>query len=465
MTVRKAILIFSPYGIALRDLLHHPTLSDFLTRTYQVDVVSPFAFALEDSWSFGWSAYGPDTYGPRISTLINHRILSTRYRSMFRSFYHSTGWAPLYRPVAPPGRPGVPNYDLWSLLGWGPAGAVTRSVTCCFPAGYPLARILEANNYSAVIVTHPTDGECTLIAESARKKSMPVICAVMGADNLSTGGPMMMRPDMLLSWGPEQTDAFRNNHAKFTPGLLKTQVETVGALAHDSLIGERTIEPFRSAYPHIDDDTVVVMFAAYVELAYPGQSDVCRMILDFFKRNRVKGHLVVRLRPGIDERLWGTFAAKNAGYVTLQLPNGTSYTKWTHKSVVKKSTELADIALYGATLRRSAIVVAATFSTVVLDAFAAGSPSVPVGIASNRDVRTHFREVYDKFGQCLPSYREVRVLTEESEFLEVLDQVLLRRNPRILLEPVGRSYRMQAGVPDGLAGRRTIDAIARLLGP
>jgi hypothetical protein len=357
----------------------------------------------------------------------------------------------------------VPDYDRWGLLGRPPASLAVNIISSWFPFNYPPAQLLDRKKYSALIVVHPTDGDSTLFAEAARKKAIPVICIIMGTDNLSTGGPMLMTPDLLLTWGPEQLSSFLVQHAGFRPALKSTKAASIGALAHDALSRSRSIDAFRRGFPHIRDGTTVVTFAAYAEIGYPGQTHVCKLILDYFQRNKLDAHLIVRVRPGIDEAIWHDFQKANDQAVSLQIPLGALYTKWSRSVEIVRNVEQADMDFYAATLHRSMLVVSATFSTVLLDAYAAGIPSIPVGIISEPGMGGHFAEIYDAFGKNLSSYQVFPIVISEEQMFQIFDQVLLREEETQVLHAVGDVYERQVGVADGHAGQRAIDVIDRFI--
>jgi hypothetical protein len=74
------------------------------------------------------------------------------------------------------------------------------------------------------------------------------------------------------------------------------------------------------------------------------------------------------MRAGLDKDMWDTFQQAHPDRVTIQDPVGAFYSKWDTDRPVIKSIEEFDYALFGSTLKRSKLVVAASFSTVIFDA-------------------------------------------------------------------------------------------------
>jgi len=316
-----------------------------------------------------------------------------------------------------------------------------------------------------VFVTHPTEGECTIMATAARRRGIPVICLSMGSDNLSTGGPMMMDPDLLLLWGPEQVAELKDHHARFRPTLKSSQMREIGSLSHDHIFRERSSEAFKASYPKISDDATVVTFAGYTERGDPGQIITCRLILQFFEDHGINGHLVIRVRPYQNEiQIWSDFARDHPGKVTVQVPEGDLYTKWARESgPVIREVEEKDIALFASTLHRSKLLVMGAFSTVFLDAHAAGTPAIAVGIHSREQPDAYLEQIYKLHSQSIPSIAALDFVIDENELNKRLTEALLNPATDRFAEQSQWVYAAQAGNLDGGAGKRAATAIEELL--
>jgi hypothetical protein len=212
---------------------------------------------------------------------LTHRALSTRTRLAFRNFYDDTGWPYVYEALRFYESHGVVgiNRDKWAKIANTPLGSIVDRIARVFPIRYPQASLIKKKKYDVVILTHPLDAEGVIIAQIAKRAGVPVICIVTGIDHLFTGGPIMMEPDLLLVWGPEQNDNWQKHHSIFLPKLKKTKIVQTGGLAHDRLISETDTKLFEIEYPEIDPDAKVVTFVAFLEWAYPGQKATCDAIL------------------------------------------------------------------------------------------------------------------------------------------------------------------------------------------
>jgi hypothetical protein len=461
------ILVASSHGLGLREVLLNETFSEKLFERYEVDVLSPFNSTKIDEWGIKRHYTIGDTN--RIQGFfrsLTHRALSTRTRLAFRKFYDYTGWPYVYEALRFYESHGVVgiNRDKWAKIANTPFGSIIDRITRLFPIRYPQSSLIKKKNYDAVIVTHPLDGEGVIIAQIAKRAGVPVICIVTGIDHLFTGGPIMMEPDLLLVWGPEQNENWQEHHAKFFPKLKKTKIVQTGGLAHDRLISETDTKLFEIEYPEIDPDAKVVTFVAFSERAYPGQKATCDAILNTFNKQGVKGHLVVRVRPGREDQMWRGYAADRPGLVSVQIPTGIFFTKWTTQSKVYRANEQHEVSLFGATLRRSDLIVTAGFSTVFLDAFATGTPAIAVAIAPSPDTGpSHLEETYRLYAKNVKSIALVDLVTTFEHLEGKVSQALTQDGQRMLYEEVRPIYDLVAGSPDQRAGKRTADAIEDFL--
>ena len=462
------ILVVAPHGIGLRDVLLNRALALFLFTRFEVDLISPFTSLRTDEWGIRKHfELGRAPGAQKVLKAINHRAVSTQTRLAFKRFHIETGWSASYRALriysslAPET---AIDHERWSRIDRGILGTLLRMATRPFPVLYPQAKLIKNGGYKAVFVTHPTDGECVVLASIARRARTPVICLASGADHLASGGPVMMTPDMLLAWGPEQAVEWDEHHATFRPELKSTELVVTGGLSHDQIVSDDSTQPFNDAYPLIGPSKTIVMFAAYTETSYPGQSETCDTILRSFAESNIDGHLVVRVRPGFDDDMWRRFAAANPDRVTIQTPSGAFFTKWDKTSWVERATEEADVRLYGATLRRSDLVVTAAFSTVFMDAFAAGTPSIAVGIPPlGGNPKGALQKAYRLYGEDLESVARLNFVTTTEQFQEKLKQGYSSEGKDVLLSESGRVYGLQGGVPDGKAGTRAAESIERFL--
>ncbi|MQF70537.1 hypothetical protein FIL92_00955 [SAR202 cluster bacterium AD-812-D07_MRT_10900m] len=461
------ILIVSSHGLGIRDIFLNETLSARLLQRFEIDLMSPFTSIRTDEWGIRKHyEIGQASGLGRFFKTLNHRAASTRLRMAFRRFHLETGWESLYEALRYySDRPGIGiNYERWARLDRGPLGALLSRATRLFPIRYPLSTEITKANYTAVVVTHPLDGECVIAAQIARRAGVPVICVVVGIDHLFTGGPVMMTPDLLLVWGAEQAEHWRDHHAVFRPQLANTRVVQVGGLSHDRMASETDRGLFADEYPLIDAEARVVTFAAFTERAYPNQPGTCDAILQTFSKLGVKGHLVVRVRPGNDEGIWREYALSRPDLVTIQIPRGVFFTKWNTESSINRATEEHEVKLFGATLRRSDVVVTAGFSTVYIDAFAAGTPAIATAITPDSAASESLLErTYRLYKLDVKSIVLVDIATSYEQLMEKVIRVLTSDEQSILNDEVKSVYELVAGSPDKLAGERAANAIFSFL--
>ena len=463
----NSILVASSHGLGLREVLLNKTFSEKLFQRYEVDVISPFDSMKLDEWGIKRHyTIGDSNRIQHYFRSLTHRALSTRTRLAFRKFYDDTGWKYVYEALRYYESFGVVgiNRDKWAKIANTSIGSIVDRIARLFPIRYPHASLISKKNYDAVIVTHPLDGEGVIIAQIAKRAGVPVICIATGIDHLFTGGPIMMEPDLLLTWGTEQDDNWREHHAKFFPKLRDTKVVQIGGLAHDRFISETGTKLFENEYPEVDSDAKVVTFVAFSERAYPGQMTTCDAILETFKKQGVKGHLVVRVRPGREDKMWREYAAERPGLVSVQIPTGIFFTKWTTQSKVDRANEQHEVSLFGATMRRSDLIVTAGFSTVFLDAFATGTPAIAVAIAPNPDSGpSHLEETYRLYAKNVESLAMIDLVTTFECLEQKVSQALVPEGQAELMREVNQIYDLVAGKPDNLAGERAASAICSFL--
>jgi hypothetical protein len=305
------------------------------------------------------------------------------------------------------------------------------------------------------------EGDNSAAGIAANRHGIPLVCIPMGVDNMHNA-PMQMDPDLFVLWGNEQKDALVRYHSSFRPSLKNSKHVVSGAIPHDQLIkADRSY--FDQAYPHIKPATTVVTFAAYTERGYPGQSITCELILSLFARLDIDGHLIVRMRAGLDKAVWDEFQLKYPDRVTIQDPRGALYSKWDSGRTIVRSVEEADYELFGATLKRSKLVVAASFSTVIFDAIAVGVPALASGLTKDVENRKFFRDHYRKCIGAMPAYEFLDLIIEEDRFEEQATLYLTTPTPPLDKFPNIGAYREQVEPSNGQAAKKAFDAILDLV--
>ena len=463
--MKPRLLLVAPYGIALRDCLLNDRFSSYLRSNFTIDVYTELRFSNPEEWGIDEViSLVPDSATSRMMNRFNQRALSMRFRMDFKRFHDVVEAPEMYSiwlgaVARSPTRD--PRFETWNRIGKSLPGKLLHRVLDMMPNGRGgIGGALRKGRYDLVLLTHPTEGICTGVGVQAVKAGIPTACLVMGMDNLQ-GGPILMDPDLFLLWGADQAEWLHERHARFRPSLGNSNAAKIGSLSHDNIVLTVDPELFDQTYPHIGPESTVITFATYTRRGDPGQVDACETILEFFDESIPNGHLVVRVRPGLEEDYWYAFAAEHPGRVTVQIPQGSFYSKWKRDIEIDRSIEEADVALYGETLRRSSVVVTSTFSTVYVDAYAAGTPAIAVGILPE-DGDPYVRDTYAMYARVLPYMGQIGLVTEKEELSDLLAAVLLEGRSGELLDRVGNIYAATAGMTDGKAGERAATALDSL---
>jgi hypothetical protein len=467
---KQKMLIVAPYGIGLRDLLMNETLGSYLRDQYDLDVITPSVISDPDKWGLQtvWPMSSGGGLGAKIAGL-NHRVTNIRWLLRYRHFYESTGWSNIYRMQLLTQKlrenKGGNNYDRWARFGKGILGKVLDSILSRVVLRHPNAKILDTENYSAVFIVHPADGECTIFAREATRRGIPVVTLSMGMDNLMSFGPMMMPSDLVLLWGSDQYDTFRNHHAVVNPLLKNCEASAIGGLCHDRFINGEGTAAFDAAYPHISPTTTVITYSTLTESAAPKQTESCQTALETLDRAGIDSHLIIRARPiSGDDEIWEKFAEDNPDRVTIQQAAGIGFTKGGAKPALPLDAELAEIELFAATLRRSSLVLVGGLSTVYLDAHAAGVPVVTVALPPRGTSEPTASMINnDAYAADIASLGMIEFIGEHDRIAEIVSEVVVAGHPDELIEENKAVYAMQAGERDGRAGERAVAAIKSLM--
>jgi len=445
-------------------------LSDYLRSHFTIDIVTDLPFNNPDEWGVeNVISLTPISRSSRIVNALNHRSVDLRNRMDFKRFHEVIEapelykiWQDMTRRSNDLGFARFQEFDRWDRIGRGFVGRGLRRIAEALPTNrIGLGATLRQGHYDLVMLTHPTEGANVVIGMQAERAGIPTACLVMGLDNFQSG-PMFMNPDLFLLWGSDQTEWLRDKHATFRPTLQNSLSAEIGSLSHDRIVNQADYDTFQDAYPFIPEDSPVVTFATYTVRADPGQRIACESIMESFDADLPEGHLIVRVRPGLDEEYWRAFAADYPGRVTIQIPVGSLFSKWDRKIVVDKTIEESDAALYQATLRRSSLVVTSTFSTVYVDAHAAGTPAIAVGIMPEGTEDSFIIDVHNLYTEFIPYYKHIEFFTNKDDLRNQIATTLLDGQLADSTEAAKSIYEAIAGIPDGKAGERAAIALEHL---
>jgi hypothetical protein len=466
---KRRLLVVAPYGIPLRDLVLNKAVYRYLFEESETDVLTPFSF--DDPTKWGFANHIPlevPTSFNKLKYFLASRALSTKYRSSYANFYTETNWEsslealmlhheirsePLFNP------------HRWKLATRFPLSILSGllNMSTVFEQ-LPFKKLFRDTAYDAVITSQPVEGDSTLVSAAAMSTGIPVVCIVGGSDNLHVGGPVLTDFDLITTWGEEQEECWTDHQVKFRPSLSNTMVRRGGSLLHDQILDPSNEISKDTQVEGVPEGKLLVTFAAYVSSVYPNQTGVCQAILDTFDEHNIDGHLLVRVRPGYDDQMWEDFAAKNPTRVTVQIPEGVFFTKWDVRQPVDMRHEISERDAYIATLKRSALVVTAAFSTVFLDAFAAGTPAIPVGVNPTGTGTFVLPEAYRLYKNDVNSFKNLDFVTDLDDLKNKIHAVLTSAAAREKqMAEAADVYRIQAGELDGKAGNRVANAISEFL--
>ena len=383
MANRDSILLVMPFGMGLRNIVLNRRIWNYLIGKYYVDIVSPIQIENHDDLgirnvftskrvSFLRGAFR--AFARRIADRL-------RYINLIHFFLRAggpDGFAPRYQQYLASGQ--LNTLMRWALLRSSAITSPLRRLLLFFLRYYPI-HPFDTRTYKFVILGHNSELECLVYGLLANQKKIPVVCAVMGMDNL-IHGPFLFTPDLLLLWGQDQVRDFRRYQLPLDPKLGRTVCAVVGSTIHDTYREcAATVSGFRQRYDLTEEDKVI-LFAAFTERSLAlGRTEsgiqpaVCDMILAFIRNHRLNAKLLIRTRPGYDEQLWTDFYQNNRDLVRLQSPGTAAYDKSGKIPFFNMAAEKKEVELFAETMRESTLVISPSPSTFLIDAMALGRPA------------------------------------------------------------------------------------------
>ncbi len=468
---RDAVLLVLPYGMCFRNIVMNEDLWGYLTQTYHVDILTDFEInkhaALGIRHIFSLSRKGVPA---RLARAVNHagvhclRLLEGTQFFLWGDL--GSTWAGIYRVLKQDSKRGrlllfgaIKEYQ----RRW-PASWIVKALNW-FPFLHPASSVLMQHRYAFVMLGHTNENECILVGRQANRHGVPVICPVMGVDNL-THGLLLFVPDLLLLWGRQQVKEFVEFHLPLKPELARTRCEIVGSLIYDNYVktSDEGGERLRAEYG-IAANEEIMLFPAYPTHLLSGQQRLCELIVEFLIRERIRAKFLIRLRPDSDPAEWTPLADRYPDTIRLQVPVSAAYAKDDQSGRFDVQEASEDIALFVRTVRNSTLLVLPSLSTMYLDALVFGVPSViamfnyesPGSLIPHRDLKT-----YLDFTMIDPAFRNLKVAASRDEMLEFLRRVFILRERDHLL-PEGIFELQVASSNDGQSGARASRAIQGFL--
>ena len=470
MNERKKILVDITYGMSFRNIVLNKRFWDFLTKEYDVDLVTPLNFKTSDLKDLG------------ISNIINvsnnslgfvrRKILSLNYKALhikrlmdlsdfFLKQHHAWPLVSRFHQSMQDNDKMTIDLFFWPAIKRTFAGKHIKNLANFFPLFHPLDSILKKKKYEFLINTHSSEYASVLNSQVANNRNLPVICFPMGLDNIMHG-PILFKPAKILFWGEDQEYEFNKFHKNWIEGFSEIQQGMLGSLIFDTLEDTKESININSFYGLKDTDKFL-LFCTMPEVNHPGQIEICEEIILFLDLRKYKHKLIIRLRPGIDEPMWENFKAKHPGRVILQSPSGGSFDKSSLRKDMDIRVEIEDISIYASTIKSSSIVISRALSTSYTDALFLGTPAViPQYYPLNINRTVGFRDMWEQICTVYPHHRKgYNFAFDNHAFVKYLESVLNNKNKIIKEITPGQDYLIKKQLHNSqkTAGERAIAEI------
>jgi hypothetical protein len=463
---KEPVLLVLNYGASIKNFLMNEELWRYLTETYHVDVVSdgtienPQENGIRRSFQFHSESGFLGKLLRRVDLYFINRLFMIHYAPLLLD----TGFAFLYGEihrawlVTDPERS---RHLMWA--GFGKSAFFKRFRKDCssFPRFAPRwMPFLKESRYKFVLISNFIEPLSFPVARYAAQKGIPVFASIMGIDNVSTGGPFMAAPDLLFLWGREQAEEFEQIQKRYNPELSSTRVHLCGNLIYDQylrLSREMDCREELARRYGIPKDHEIILFPAYVEYLWPHQDLLCRKILEFIRKHGLHVHLLVRVRPGMDEQMWKKLEAEFKGEITVQIP-GSAYDKSNQCPVFSSGAAAEDVREFVAAFRSASILVLPSFSSTVIDASFFGVPSfvAAFGYGGNTNAQDEMRN-FEAVKLYYPHRADYNVFLREDDLFGALYSFFVENKREGFVST--RLFETIAYSRDGNAGRRYVDAI------
>lgn len=459
---RERLLVVIPFGMALRNIVLNDDLWGYLRGRFDIDLVSPVA--IDDAAALGISRVlppPPRRSARRVLRAINARLIDRLRLMDYADFFFRAHEAETFAVnCVTVGRRVTSRILFWSALRMMRYGSAVYRLLGSFARFHPVVPI-DSATYRAVLVGHNSEHECITYARVANDAGVPVICIVMGVDNIAAE-PLAFRPDLLLVWGEEMRRDFDEYQVPLNPDLQRARTVAVGNTVYDNYLRQPADEAaFRREF-RIDPADEIVLFPAHVESSLPNQTMVAETIVRFIEQHALPAKLLVRIRPGIDVAMWRSFEARFPGVVRLQDPATSSFDKSGAVARFDPAREQREILNFARTIRSVTVTITPSFSTMALDSMAFGTPVINA-IYNAADPTVLHRNLlwYVAVSEKTPAWKLMKVARSREEFIEMLEGFFLRRDRAGFCRPEIVRYRATA--VDGHCGRRAARAIDSFL--
>ena len=461
------ILLVLPYGMCLRQMLTNKILWEGLSEKYNIDVMTPLR--IENS----------DKLGIRnvIQFYSKYRVINffEKLNNKYISFWRLTELAKF-----------LLDNDLGENLSlrwkWFPEkrksilflGALRYSVFYKYfnklfrlgPYFHPVKRKIKKGDYKFIVIGHVSDIYCTLVSLYANKLDIPLFTITLGLDNYIHGA-LLYTPDLMLLWGGEHSYEFKSYHLSLYGDLKSSKSYISGNLMHDTYI-DRAKNISRNELNilyDLDVDEEIILIPTMDEKFLSNQVGLCKSVVDFIKKFKLKIRVIVRILPGCDVKMWNQYYNDNREYIIIQEPKSSSYDKRNKLTIFDMEKEYHEIDVFLATIKYSSLIVNLYPTTLLLDAMLFNTPSVFAMFdwTDSSDIGTHPQQKFYLAKSITHPYRKgFNILQSQKELNNLLADFFVDNNRDNLV--MKELYNEVCGPScDGKSGERALDSIEKYL--
>jgi hypothetical protein len=463
---KAKLLIVLPYGMCIRQIVLNHTLWNYLTQTYQVDVMTSLEISDDITGIHKVIDTHPANFFEKFFKRISGRSTASLRASQMVNFFMDNNigenFALRWKWFGDQARHILVMSGLVKLKF---IGSLIKNSLTFFSKLYPVF-FLRRNKYDLIIVTHVSDLDCTMIGLGANNLSIPLISITLGLDNYAHG-PMLYSPNLMLLWGNEQLEEFNKYHLPHNKKLLNTECHKIGSLIHDNYLQIKKSEniDYLSENHLFDANQKFIVVAVMLEEVLPNQTALCELIIDFLEEKNLEHKLLIRKLPQTDKEIWQEFYEKHSDRVIIQEPQSASFDKRSDSLKFDVNSSKRDLVEFVQTLDKSDLIIGLYPSTLLLDAmlFNRQTAVAMFDWTNEKDYGGHPQEKFYLAKQYTHYHRRhYNFLYSKQKLHNFMIDVLIKgiRFPEerreIFLKITGDSI-------DGSSGRKAVDAIDAFL--
>ena len=451
--------------MGLRNFIFNSEIWTYLTTEFELDVVT--TVDIRDHRSLGIRNYhnvSKTTGFRRIIRRVNDAI-AERLGMIGIAQFHMLGGDPEVLDVTWAGfhSRGLGGISLFlSSIHGTFVGSIAKRVSSLFLRLHPVNDV-SRSRYSLMVLGHSFSTDSVAYGMAGRRKGIPVVCSPFNLDAMKH--PLVFSPDLLLLWGDEERLVFERSQLAINPQLSKTVVKVIGVPIYDIYHTAKPSGIVRTKY-EIADDERIILYPAFPDSAVPFQYSLCEALIEIVKTLEPGVRIIVRLRPGMDSKLWHEFAWKHKDFVVLQLPEGAAFDKTGSRTEFVYGTEREEMALYADTLASASLLVSPAFTTMIPDAFTIGTPAVAVPIDMSESelpvgIAARYARWFSAETVRFPAWRSMPVMKDGQELKAAVTAAVSSERSRL---PVPEEFRhFIVHQTDGKVGERWVASVSEML--